>query len=936
MRKIYSIVLTACALLLSTSLFAVDVTTRQQIQDAINGGIGSDDPVNIVLKAEINVDVVITIQDGQTVNIDLNGFNMTAGNPTVFTLKKGTLNLTGTGTIDKSGKGSGTGQTDAIRVLGSIVPEDANYSNLTIGENVTVKSHGPQSAGKETTNAITVIEQGTSSAEMKAAYGVNIEIKGIVYGTKYGVKINGNVKGDGANVPYVHVASTAEVYCAPNSDNSTAIYSSGNGKFDIYGYVHGATGICVKGGIVNVTDAIVKSDYSGAYQDPEARRKGNGTAIVSGFEAGGSAIVIASQTGYPGNQEVTINGDTKVIGGSGYAIDEALLVGGTEVKTVEITGGTIEAGGQGAIIITKETASGDNTVQIAGGNIENEVYIREEGGTDVTSAEVGVFTPTGNYSTTEVNDPTTGKTTIVVTKLEDGVNIDETGKTIVQAADAGEGLKWTGVSENIEANTTLPYLEINANKAQVVTVKDGYTLTIGRVVMGTQAQIIVKAGARLVITGEQGIVAPVTSNIVLETSESNPAIFLFNPAVTSNRHPNATVSLIANSYTNPDDKENDYLYQRFGVPTHNAIKKVTAKKGGEDVQMFVRKYEKNGWTNVGYLNVSGKSLNLSQLNDPFGYYILQCNTAEVGTLVNMEGELVGNDNATLRMGQNTNGWSTFANSYSADLDMTAMLDMFKGMPAGTNIAVYYQKNETGTDNQLGWDTWNFTTMLFKTALTLHPMQAFLMQDPAGAAAESLALNYKNMVYDPAMADAEAPAPRRAMSNLTMASVNVMNNGDAVYMIQGDEFSSEMESGYDSEKYMSGNANIYVMSDKKYATCATDNLENTYLGFSCAEAGNYTISFEHIAGEGLALVDMVANKVINMTEGATYEFYAQESNDYRFKVVGRNNVATDVETVENAVKAAGVYTLTGMYLGNMSVWNTLPAGVYVVDGEKRVK
>ena len=27
---------------------------------------------------------------------------------------------------------------------------------------------------------------------------------------------------------------------------------------------------------------------------------------------------------------------------------------------------------------------------------------------------------------------------------------------------------------------------------------------------------------------------------------------------------------------------------------------------------------------------------------------------------------------------------------------------------------------------------------------------------------------------------------------------------------------------------------------------------------------------------------------------------------------------------------------GQYVGEMNVWNTLPAGVYVVNGEKRVK
>jgi hypothetical protein len=171
----------------------------------------------------------------------------------------------------------------------------------------------------------------------------------------------------------------------------------------------------------------------------------------------------------------------------------------------------------------------------------------------------------------------------------------------------------------------------------------------------------------------------------------------------------------------------------------------------------------------------------------------------------------------------------------------------------------------------------------------------------------------------------------------MAAIRVLNSNDAVYMIQGGEYSSAIENGYDSEKYLAGAANIYVMNENKYATCATDNLENTYLGFACKEAGNYTISFENIRGEQFAIRDLVNGQVINMTEGATYEFYAAESNDYRFQIVRRANMPTDVETVENAaVNGNGVYSITGQYMGNMSVWNTLPAGVYVVDGVKRVK
>ena len=1034
MRKLYSIVLTACAMLFSMGMSAETVNNADALQKAINDG-----ETSIVLGTGFTVTTPIKVFADPTkeITIDLAGNTLESSSGKILWIFKGTIKIIDSNETETSGiLYNGTNDDNVvIQVEGQGDPTQGNWSNLTIEEGVKVKAeHGnaividgtidaeqytymeesvltgetmttclynanttvvlnydvartnylagagytksgsnyniakSDNGGNYTitgySNKFPMYQKFTGSTtlykkdgesytkdgltwykkytgtQFALAYGANVTIKGHVEGYKYGVKINGLVRkatGYSENyLPCVHVTSTGEVKAQANLNKAVAMYSAGYGKFIIEGHVHAATGVYVKSGKVELKDyAVVESDFGGDYVSVVGQS--------SGVSAGGSAITIESNSSYSGSQDVTISGDVTVKGTSGYAIEEKITTAlESKVSSVTITGGNIEAGDKGTIVMDNRTV--DNIV-VVGGNIADNVQIFD--GHDYTPATVDQLFPNDGevyISTTVKNEE--GKDVIVVTKL-DGTTVNNSADNSVVATPAGEGVIWdntTTTEETIQTSREFSYIQISEDYAQKLNIGDAdheVVVKVGRIVLGTKAQIVVSAGSTLIITGDQGIYSPTTSNLVLETSESNPSQFIFSPIVTSNRHPNATVSLIANSRTSATDPTHDYTYQRFGVPTHGAIKNMTAKKDGADVQVFVQKYENNGWLSLGYLNVAGQSLRKDKMNDPFGYYIMQCNTPEVGTVVSFEGELVGNDNTNLTTGQNTNGWSTFTNSYSANLDMSAMLTMFNGLGDETNVGIYFQKPIVGTDNQFLWDILNEATKLFFSAdkFNLKPMQSFLIKDPNAQVDQnnsSLSLNYKTMVYDPAMAAAEAPAPRRAMSNLTMASVKVMNNGDAVYMIQGDEFSSEMEKGYDSEKYMSGNANIYVMSDKKYVTCATDNLENTYLGFSCAEAGNYTISFEHIAGEGLALVDMVANKVINMTEGATYEFYAQESNDYRFKVVGRNNVATDVETVENAVKAAGVYTLTGMYLGNMSVWNTLPAGVYVVDGEKRVK
>jgi hypothetical protein len=120
--------------------------------------------------------------------------------------------------------------------------------------------------------------------------------------------------------------------------------------------------------------------------------------------------------------------------------------------------------------------------------------------------------------------------------------------------------------------------------------------------------------------------------------------------------------------------------------------------------------------------------------------------------------------------------------------------------------------------------------------------------------------------------------------------------------------------------------------------ATDNLEDTYLGFSTVNGGNFTISFKNVEGRDLDLIDLQENATIAIVEGNTYNFTAEANTnaDYRFKVVERKKVHTGVDNLNADNSAKGVYTIMGQYVGEMNIWNTLPAGVYVVNGEKRVK
>jgi hypothetical protein len=164
--------------------------------------------------------------------------------------------------------------------------------------------------------------------------------------------------------------------------------------------------------------------------------------------------------------------------------------------------------------------------------------------------------------------------------------------------------------------------------------------------------------------------------------------------------------------------------------------------------------------------------------------------------------------------------------------------------------------------------------------------------------------------------------------------------DNMTLIEGYNFSEAFDNGYDAQKFMNNaKHNLYAQTmNGEMGTIATNNLEGTVLSFNATQAGVYTISFDAVMGGAYALKDNRTNAVINIEEGATYMFAAEEGvNEARFSIVGRADAPTAIEEVENVVKGQeGVYTITGVYVGEKAILNTLPAGVYVVDGKKIVK
>lgn len=1050
MRKIYSLVLMATALLIGTNAWGQTLTVQlvnhddatkskkyPTLQAAIDA-IGADQTGTITLLDDQELTQCVLIpnltaadtvgkirianRERQHITIDLAGKSITTAstaNTACIALIKGELNIIGEGSIERYNNGYvGNWNRGAIVVSGTdgmkagytgtwpntkgnggsvTIPDfckvdrsKQEWSSLYIGKDVTVTSESTGSFGigvqdigssipdgfnkdflgytclytkdNANDNVSTLPLWNCPSTEAWSCFGVKIVIDGKVYGERRGINVLGSINQTPGTVeegvtsrkyatypfydhyfPYVKIGKDANVYCKQSGisdDGNGGIYLGGWAVIDIEGTVHGQTGIMVKAGDVLVQDGSVYSD------SPNFNSDGNYHGTVEG-----SGIFVTSSASYAGESSVTITGDSYIAGKGGCAIIDVCATSTSEQTTtavshIDITGGTIVAGGKGAISLGAGT---EVNTDITGGIVDGKVDIgdavdpNQRAHADVTD----LLPNTTNYHTTVIEDED-GNKTIVVSK-GGTLGTYDTWSNIV----THEGGNYTGF-ENVVigdgTNTitqTLDKLEIISGYKeeapsttvhnQTLTIKNHATLQVNQLTMNGFARITVEAGGKLIVKGEQGIVAPSVNNIILESSESAQAIFLFHPKVQSNRHPNATVKLTSKGYKKANGQK---VWQRFGVPSYTskveegAVIRYSTDPGDNPVT-----YNYAGWIDVYDYSIDNwKTMPDADAFVPFQCYAASSVATEANqTVYTFKCPLMGNSDFTLPLNEYTE-WNYYANSYMAPIDINEMLTDFVGNNANLEATVYVYRS---ADNW--WDAINLGDFggYFATPAqtTIDPMQAFIFRVRDGE--KDAVINYKKHIYnpDPTTTPVAAPARNREVSAGTAMIEIAAADGakDKLYLIESDNFSADYDNGYDAAKYMNESFNLFAsVNDEKMAKVATDNLEGTVLGMNTKEQTSFTMTISHVNNINYAIRDNFTGTEIEMVEGATYMFStaANANIEGRFEIVPVAKMPTAIENIEATAAAKGIYTVTGQFVGND--YHSLPNGIYVVDGKKIVK
>ena len=345
---------------------------------ALIAAIANPDVAEIVLDANIEVDQALVIERDLTLN--LGGFTLSSAttNIRLLDIKKGIVNLTGTGTILTTGTGG-----VPVRVYGSSDPAADNYTVVTVGKDVTLKTTIDDVYGI----FVSFYPATDDTPAIPHAYGVVINIDGTIDAAN-GPYVNGTIQDTEGNVPVININDGATI--TANSSDGGAIYAAGYAKWNIgAAALTGKSGLIVKSGEINLTGTTVIANGVEANPDPYG----------DGFNGTGAAIQVEQNSAYAGKVDISINGGSYTSENSNAILaytnnqPEDLQ----QFENLTINGGTFTAAeGQPAINFiqpedTEATGSVDDKsiVSIKGGEFSSDVSDYLASDSNIEQAEDG-------------------------------------------------------------------------------------------------------------------------------------------------------------------------------------------------------------------------------------------------------------------------------------------------------------------------------------------------------------------------------------------------------------------------------------------------------------------------------------------------------------------------------------------------------------------
>ena len=352
-KRLLTVLLAVCLVLaLGTVTAMADDAVVAQIGDTTYNTLNSAfanavDGSEIVLLSDVTGCGRLSLTDGRSIVVNLNGHNIGFAANGYFYVHHGSLTLTGTGVVKEESP-----YYAPVLVEGAETDLGNNYAVVSVGENVTLEGW----------SGVFIDYAGTSSGK-NHSYGVNVTVNGTINSVLdtsnaagHGVYINGTIQDIEGSVPVIALGETSSI-----TSKGNGIYAAGYAIWTLAGDVMAPNALSIKSGTFTINSGNYTS--TGEFADP-ATPNGNGS------EDTGAALSITSNKAYAGKTDVTVNGG-KFVSQNGHAVYEGIAYSSTSgaaakasYASIQINNGVFEAAeGKDAVSI-KEA---ENKKVISGG-----------------------------------------------------------------------------------------------------------------------------------------------------------------------------------------------------------------------------------------------------------------------------------------------------------------------------------------------------------------------------------------------------------------------------------------------------------------------------------------------------------------------------------------------------------------------------------------
>lgn len=418
----------------------------------------------------------------------------------------------------------------------------------------------------------------------------------------------------------------------------------------------------------------------------------------------------------------------------------------------------------------------------------------------------------------------------------------------------------------------------------------------------------------------------------------------FSPTTENDLYIGSTTSgnggLVIGTHNGTNKATIDFYTKSYGEKEQNtSVAQYVGTPYNDETNILYNWY--NSWVyGIEYTdgNIGWKRIEEGEGMNPFeGYCVFSADAWDEGSQKEgghtywMQGTLVSSDNHTCsglnwKSGAGTedgNNENLLANSWSAPIKIRAF-DASDFVNADATIYIF---NSTSNSAYVSIDG-NYTAYPINTAATtatIPSMQSFSVFTNASVGS-SVTLNYKRLVYDPAvegLAIEANRAPRRESheaddqdetDRMYLYVTSDSEFSDVVYLIENDECTSGFDNGWDGRKLFGESyaPQLYVQtSDGKMSVNCSPAIEGTVVGLTKGDEDDaYTFTFDYNERYEWYLNDLHEQVSTRISPDYSYRFFATADDAARF-IISRtpiNGVTTRIDNGTGAYNSANVRKL----------------------------